>query len=86
MTHERPAAPGRPTVSEGLPPNGPPQARSNAIEGLSRAQARALARSAPLTSAEFKARRRVAEEGLVSLRTLLDDSAGAAVEGDPGST
>lgn len=42
------------------------------MDGLSRAQTRALERSAPLSRAEFKARRRAAEEGLVSLRAVLD--------------
>ena len=42
------------------------------VEGLTRAQSRALSRCAPLTPAEFKARRRAAEQGLVSLREVLD--------------
>lgn len=56
------------------------------MDGLSRAQTRALERSAPLTRAEFKARRRAAEEGLVSLRVLLDgDAAPRPPEQRPGS-
>lgn len=56
------------------------------MDGLSRAQTRALERSAPLTRAEFKARRRAAEEGLVSLRVLLDgDAAPRPPEHRPGS-
>ena len=72
--------PGR---SPGQPSGGPRDARG--LEGMSRAQARALARSAPLTPAEFKARRRAAEEGVVSLRALLEDGSDMATEDDPGS-
>lgn len=46
-------------------------------EGLTRAQARALSRCEPLTPAEFKARRRVADQGLVSLSGVLDEDADA---------
>ena len=45
-------------------------------EGMTRAQARALSRCAPLTPGEFKARRRVAEQGWVSLRGVLDEGPG----------
>lgn len=48
---------------------GPRAARS----GMTRAQAKALSRCAPLTPGEFKARRRVAEQGLISLRGVLDE-------------
>lgn len=40
-------------------------------EGLTRAQARAMTRCAPLTPAEFKARRRVADQGVASLSGVL---------------
>ncbi len=83
---ERRAARGRPIASAGQQPSGARDADAGGVEGLSRAQARALARAAPLTPAEFKARRRVAEEGLVSLRELLDDGPDAAAEGDPDRT
>ena len=45
--------------------------------GMTRAEARARARCEPLTPAEFKARRRVAEQGLVSLSDVLDEGADA---------
>ncbi len=41
---------------------------------MTRAQVRALSRCAPLTPADFKERRRVADEGLLSLRALLDEA------------
>lgn len=46
-----------------------------AVEGLTRAQAKAHSRCAPLTPEEFRARRRVAEQGLVSLREVLNADA-----------
>lgn len=45
---------------------------ASAPEGLTRAQARALSRSAPLTPGEFKARRELAERRAVSLRSVLE--------------
>lgn len=83
--HERPAASSRATVSESRPPSRGREVRAPDVEGLSRAQARALARSAPLTPAEFKARRRVAEAG-ISLRALLDDDTATAGEGGPAGS
>lgn len=47
-------------------------------DGLTRAQARALSRCAPLTPAEFRARGRVADQGLVALRGVLDEGGDAA--------
>lgn len=41
---------------------------------LTRAQSRALSRCAPLTPDEFRARRRVAEQGFISLRRLVGDA------------
>lgn len=38
---------------------------------LTRAQTHALSRCAPLTPDEFRARRRVAEQGLISIRRLV---------------
>ena len=55
----------------------PRSAAQESVEGLTRAQSRALSRCAPLTPEEFKARRRVAEQGLVSLREVLDADADA---------
>lgn len=49
----------------------PSSAVPSSPAGLTRAEAHALSRCAPLTPAEFKARRRVAEQGFVSLRGLL---------------
>lgn len=43
----------------------------DAGEPLTRAQARALSRCAPLTPAEFKQRRQAAEQGLLSLASVL---------------
>lgn len=45
--------------------------------GMTRAEARARARCEPLTPGEFKARRRAAEQGLVSLSGVLDEGAAA---------
>ena len=68
----------RPNVSEDEPAGGPPAARdADSVDGLTRAQARALSRCEPLTPAEFKARRRVADQGLVSLSGVLDEGADA---------
>lgn len=46
-------------------------------EGLTRAQIKALARCEPLSPAEFKARRRVAEQGLVSPAAMRSEQARA---------
>ena len=68
----------RPNVSDDQPGSGPPAAASrHSLDGLTRAQARALSRCEPLTPAEFKARRRVADQGLASLSGVLDEDANA---------
>ena len=57
-------------------PAGPPAAEPrDAREGLTRAQARALSRCAPLTPDEFRERRRMVEQGLAPLSTVLDKGA-----------
>ena len=60
----------RPTASNAVPPADadPERARGRDPAGLTRAQARALRRSTPLTPAQFKALRRRAEQGLNPLR------------------
>lgn len=55
---------------------GEPRPRE-AGEPLTRAQARALSRCAPLTPAEFKQRRQAAEQGLLSLASVLGKETGA---------
>jgi hypothetical protein len=50
---------------------------------LTRAEARALSRSAPLTAADFKARRLLAEQRLEPLRVVLEADADAAPEVPP---
>lgn len=60
------------TMSANKPPGTGPAA---APDGLTRAQARALSRCAPLTPEEFKTRRQAAEQGLLSLRGLLSERA-----------
>ena len=55
---------------------GPPAAEGrDEREGLTRAQARALSRCAPLTPAEFRERRRIVEQGLAPLSSVLDKGA-----------
>jgi hypothetical protein len=55
---------------------GPPAAeRREAREELTRAQARALSRCAPLTPDEFRERRRIVEQGLAPLSSVLDKGA-----------
>lgn len=44
---------------------------------LTRAEARALSRCAPLTPDEFKARRHVADKGIVTLPVVLDEESDA---------
>lgn len=44
-------------------------------DGLTRAQARALSRCAPLTPAEFRQRGRMVEQGLSPLSSVLDEGA-----------
>jgi hypothetical protein len=48
------------------------RAETDAGAELTRAQARALSRCAPLSPAEFKQRRQAAEQGLLSLSSVLD--------------
>ena len=68
---ERPEPFRRPSAfGDGAPSN--PSDAGHSVKGLTRAQSRALSRCAPLTPDEFKARRRAAEQGLVSLREVLD--------------
>lgn len=79
---ERPEPFRRPTAFGDGPPSKPSDA-GHSVDGLTRAQSRALSRCAPLTPAEFKARRRAAEQGLISLREVLDaDLSGLP---DPGT-
>lgn len=53
---------------------GPPAAeQGDAGEAMTRAQARALSRCAPLTPAEFRERRRIVEHGLAPLSSVLHD-------------
>lgn len=49
---------------------------------LTRAQRRALSRCAPLTPDEFRARRRVAEQGLVSIRRVVGNTGGERSGGE----
>lgn len=72
---ERPEPFRRPTAFGAGPPSKPSDG-GHSVEGLTRAQSRALSRCAPLTPAEFKARRRAAEQGLISLREVLDADLG----------
>jgi predicted nuclease with RNAse H fold len=60
----------RPTASNVVPPADANLecTREGDPAGLTRAEARALRRSAPLTPAQFKAMRRRAEQGLNPLR------------------
>ena len=67
---EQPGAPERFTMSATKPPAG---GRDAGPDGLTRAQARALSRCAPLTPEEFKTRRQAAEQGMLSLRGLLSE-------------
>ncbi len=54
-----------------------------AAENLTRAEARALSRCAPLTPAEFKAQARVAEQSVDPLRTVLTGLGDTSSEGTP---
>ena len=47
--------------------------RRDAGDGLTRAQERALSRCAPLTPAEFRERRRIVEQGLAPLSSVLHE-------------
>ena len=49
------------------------EAPGGAVEGLTPAQLHALSRSAPLTPAQFKAQREVAERRNVPLHVLLEE-------------
>ncbi len=68
---ERPASSGRSSAIQGDARSGP----DDAPDDLTRAQTRALLRCAPLKPAEFRARGRVAEHGLLPLRRVLDERA-----------
>ena len=59
-------------VSASAAPGGRNAGSSAVPDGLTRAQAHALSRCAPLTPEEFKTRRRAAEQGMLSLRGLLN--------------
>jgi hypothetical protein len=63
--------------AEGASAPGGEAERRIAGEELTRAQARARARCEPLTPAEFKERRRAAEQGLLSLSSVLDKNSRA---------
>jgi len=68
----RPTAFRRAATSEERAPAPAADARAqDPADGLTRAEARALSRCAPLTPAEFKERRQAADQGLVSLRGVL---------------
>ena len=69
----RPTAFRRPSSPEegGPPAAGSGSAEQPAGDGLTRAESHALSRCAPLTPAEFKERRRAADQGLLSLRGVL---------------
>jgi hypothetical protein len=60
----------RPTASDVVPPIhiAPEDAKPDAWAALTRAEAHALRRSTPLTPAQFKAQRRLAEQGISPLR------------------
>ncbi len=73
----RPTAFRRPSGSEEPPPARPADDGTGAPDGLTRAEAHALSRCAPLSPAEFKERRRAADQGLVSLRGVLSGDNGA---------
>jgi hypothetical protein len=62
----------RPTASNVVSPIEitPEQAKPYAWAALTRAEAHALRRSTPLTAEQFKARRRLAEQGISPLRHL----------------
>ena len=57
--------------------HGDPPPAQESPDGLTRAEAHALSRCAPLSPAEFKERRRAADQGLVSLRGVLARDNGA---------
>ena len=76
----------RPTASDDVPNRQPNPDRLAAPDVLTRAEARALSRSAPLTPSEFKAKRRVAEQRIDPLPTLLQGGDRTARDrGRPGS-
>jgi|GEM_PF-6455001 len=67
----------RTTIAKEKPVSRPSEDATRASPDLTRAQARALSRCTPLTPAQFAARGRAADEGLVSLRVLLDENGDA---------
>ncbi len=79
MARQRPTASGEP--QNNLPPA---DARPPGYT-MTRAEARALSRSAPLTPSEFKARRRVAEQRVDPLPVLLAVDPSANRPGEQGS-
>ena len=65
----------RPTSAGDEPARPPDSERRDAGEGLTRAQARAQSRCAPLTPAEFRERRRMVEQGLAPLSGVFAEGA-----------
>jgi len=64
----------RPTASSDVPPSRPDEVLRRKVNGaLSRAQARALTRCAPLTKHEFKAQRALADQGVYPPVARLGD-------------
>jgi hypothetical protein len=72
---ERPTTFWRANSGEDQPSRRPAGERPGSPDGLTRAQARALSRCAPLTPAEFKARSRMVDQGIASLSTVLHEDA-----------
>ena len=68
---ERATTSWRATSTGHEPADPPPAERRDARDGLTRAQARALSRCAPLTPDEFRERRRIVEQGLAPLSSVL---------------
>jgi hypothetical protein len=61
----------QPTTASGVPPTAGRERGDPDLQfGLTRAEARALRRCAPLTRAQFKDRGRLAERGVAPLRQL----------------
>ena len=66
----------RATSADDEPAGRPAAEPREAREELTRAQARALSRCAPLTPAEFRERRHMVEQGLAPLSSVLDKRTG----------
>jgi hypothetical protein len=65
----------RATAAGEEPDGSPPAQRRDGRDGLTRAQARAQSRCAPLTPDEFRERRRMVEQGLAPLSRVFDKGA-----------